>query len=76
MSNHSEIFETVRVELIDNQFRLDVIAFYAEVSRQTLRRWINDPPRTPRLDTVTRVANELGLEITVRRQGNHLRVVG
>ena len=42
------------------------LAYYASVSPTTLKNWVSGKTKTPRIDTLTRVANAVGFNIELK----------
>lgn len=66
-----KVFEDIKIEL---HFRcVHDVAESACVSPSTLRNWMEGRTRTPRIDTLYRVARAMGFSIVLKR--NSLRAV-
>jgi len=62
-----KIFQQIKSEL--KQYELKDVAEYAEVSVQTLRNWIDGKVENPHLRTITAVADALGYNVVLEKQG-------
>ena len=69
------VFEEIKNLLHD--YRLQTVANASGVYIATLYFWLDGTTKAPRIDTLTKVAEALGYEITLTmaRRGRHLKIV-
>ena len=68
--NRTKLFLDLLTAIRDSGFKLDELAKEAEVAPATLYFWISNYTKHPRIDTVTKVATALGLDIRLYRVRN------
>lgn len=61
-----EIYNWILQELYKNNEPDSIVAARADVSSSTIRNWRMGLVLTPRIDTLTKVAESLGARITIR----------
>ena len=65
--NRTKLFLDLLTAIRDSGFTLDALAKEAEVAPATLYFWVSNYTKHPRVDTVTKVATALGLDIRLYR---------
>jgi len=67
------VFDDLKAEL--RGWNTRSVAQTAGVATSTVYFWLEGKVKTPRLDTVVKVADAIGFELTLRRKGRALRAV-
>jgi len=70
-----KIFEDVKSEL--RKYNVESVAEIAQVASATLYFWLEGKTKKPRIDTITKVAEAMGMELRLEQTKiKHLKIVG